>query len=487
MAMSDLLTAVNEIRENAHDYRRAEDYYYGRVGELFASPQVRRALRGQSGGFDVNLAARPVDAVLDRMRITAVAVPDDETATRRLMDEIWTPNRMDRYSKTVHWAGLVYGDAYLVVWDGDNDGSVDLFYNTPITTRVFYDPENPRRKSFAAKVWCEGEDENQVTRVTLYYPDRIEKYISDAGGSGDRDSDFQPYRPDGENWPIPNPYGQVPVFHFRTSDPYGHPEHRGAFGPQNAITKLIATQMATTDFQGFPQRYALLNSTEDLLDWDQDSETAEPGRDTDLRANPGELWKLPNTTKVGEFSTADPDAFLKPISAYIRMMAAATATPLRFFDPQGQIPSGEALRADEAPLTERITDRQDWFGEEWGEALVFASLVAGHPAPSVAVSWRPVQVVDDLTGWQAIQAKITAGVPTEHALTEAGYPSDVVSSWLAGSEEPSLATRVAMLKEIGQAAQFLGAAVQMGAITPELVAQVIDQTVGGLVTDGTQS
>lgn len=73
-------------------------------------------------------------------------------------------------------------------------------------------------------------------------------------------------------------YGAVPVFHFRTREPYGRPEHRGTFGPQNAITKLSATLMATVDYQAFPQRYALMQArgADDLFAPDPDDETAAP-------------------------------------------------------------------------------------------------------------------------------------------------------------------------------------------------------------------
>lgn len=431
--MSDLVDAVTEIREHADDYRLAADYYEGRVAELFVSPTVRRALRNAVGGFDVNLARRPVDAVLDRLRITALTVPDDDGAMRQLVDRVWTPNRMERYAKQIHWAALVYGDAYLIVWPGEDEGSVELHYNSPIGTRVFYSPENPRVKAFAAKMWTEGERDNPVTRVNLYYADRIEKWVSKPGGRAAEDGDFSQHEVDGEEWPLPNTTGAVPVFHFRTSDPYGRPEHRGAFGPQNAITKLSATLMATVDYQGWPQRYALMSAgSDDLIDWDDDDEEQNPrDRDSSLQANPGGLWKLPDTAKVGQFDPANVDAFLKPVGHYTRLMSAATATPLRFFDPQGQIPSGEALRADDAPLSMRILDRQEWLTEEWSESLVYAAGLAGIPVRSVSVRWRPVQIVDDLTGWQTVAAKVAVGVPLEVALVEAGYPSDVVAGWMA--------------------------------------------------------
>ncbi len=484
---SDLMNAVEAIRANADDYRRAADYYHGEVPELFCSTAVRRALRGAHGGFDINLARRPVDAVLDRLAIVAVSVPGDESATRRLVDNIWVPNRMNRYSQTVHWAALTYGDGYLIEWPGD-DGAVDMFYNSPVTTRVFYKPENPRIKDYAAKLWAEGKGDQQHHRLNLYYPDGIEKWTTKPGNPGKEESDWFPYhQADGEPWPVLNPFGEIPVFHFRTGEPYGRPEHKGAFGAQNAITKLSSTLMATIDFQGFPQRYALLRAGAGAdPDWDSADETLDPdelpasGR---LRADPGTLWNLPDAEKVGQFDPANVEAFLNPLRFYARAMAASTATPLRFFEPSGDVPSGESLRADDAPLARRIEDRQDVFAEEWQAALVFAGRVVGEAFPAPDVQWDPVQMVDDEAGWRTAMLKQQAGVPARQVLTEAGYLSDLVEGWLDGSDKPNLDTRIDALTKIGQAMQYLGSAVQLGALDKGQVDTILDQVMGELIRD----
>ncbi|NIB31149.1 hypothetical protein HBB16_04505 [Pseudonocardia sp. MCCB 268] len=50
---------------------------------------------------------------------------------------VWVPNRMD--SSAPAPSRLVYGDAYLIVWPGETDGSVEMHYNPPVSTRAFYD------------------------------------------------------------------------------------------------------------------------------------------------------------------------------------------------------------------------------------------------------------------------------------------------------------------------------------------------------------
>src|SRR3546814_17791675 len=56
---------------------------------------------------------------------------------------------------------------------------------------------------------------------------------------------------------VENETGEIPFFHFRTARPYGRPEHKKAYGPQDALTKLVTTMMSTSAFAAFPQTWAL--------------------------------------------------------------------------------------------------------------------------------------------------------------------------------------------------------------------------------------
>ncbi|WP_143860713.1 hypothetical protein, partial [Nocardia cerradoensis] len=70
-----------------------------------------------------------------------------------------------------------------------------------------------------------------------------------------KENDFEPY---GDDWLVINEFGTLPVFHFTTGiDQYGKPEHEAAYAAQDAINKLLASQMASVEHYGFPTRYAL--------------------------------------------------------------------------------------------------------------------------------------------------------------------------------------------------------------------------------------
>lgn len=427
----DLTAAVTAIDAAAPAYEKAESMYCGEVDEVFASTRIKRILNDSSTEYRINLARRVVDAVLDRVRILTISIPDNPDGTRRLIEEFWTPNRVARLVKQVHRGALKFGDAYLFVWDGETDNSARAYYNSPLGVRAFYDVDNPSEMSYVAKKWETGQGKDKRTRANLYYRDRIERYISREGARGDKSEDFEQLPDEAGAWPIPNPYDQIPVFHFRTDDPYGRPEHYDAYGPQNAINKLVATHMSSADFQGFPQRWRLRNvTTTDLAGFmDNDEVEGEPDDVSDLQAGPGTVWDLNDTKAVGQFDAADPEAFLKPLNFYARAMSATTATPLRFLEPSGNHPSGESLRADDAPLSEKIGDRQTWFNDEWHSFFVFVLQIMNIAGRTVDIQWKPTQIVQDAEGWKTLQAKLEAGVPFKVVMREAGYDPQLVDQW----------------------------------------------------------
>jgi hypothetical protein len=425
--LSDLGTALAAFETKYDEYITARAYYEGDVDEVFAWARLRRMLERTGNRYRFNFAATPVDTVLNRLEISSVQVPTDQGLTTALND-IWMENQLDLESGDIHRWGLVFGECFVFVWPDEGDG-VEITYNSPLITQVIYDVEHPRRVAYAAKRWPMGDQ----VRLNLYYSDRIEKYASRVGTTTPREQDYQPYADDDNGvWPVLNPYGRVPVFHFRTERPTGRPEHRNAYGPQDAINKLVITQMSTTDYHGFPQRYALAGNSASVESSDfGDDPTDVPGGQS-LVSAPGELWWLRNVDSVGQFDPADVKNFLEPMKEYIRSMASTTATPLHYFDPSGDAPSGESLRTAEAPLVKKVSKRQRSFGATWSEALSFAiQVVTSRADVDVSVNWVQPASYDDLDFWQAALQRLSVGVPLRQVLTEAGYDPEAIDEWVA--------------------------------------------------------
>lgn len=511
----DLMEGLQALSNGLPDYHRAEMYYEATNPEFFASIRLRRALERTGTTFRFNMAKTPVDVMADRLEINAVSVQGDEEADSALQ-AIWAYNDMELESTNLHRRAGEFGDAYVIVWpssrpdqeDEEDDQSdeleendllpVDIFYNSAKTTRLVYDVENPRYKKFAIKKWTVpaqlGIKSKPPTRVNLYYPDRIEKYISTPNSKGNQRKDWKRYSDEGDTeWPVANPFGEIPVFHYRTGTPYGDPEHRAAYGPQDAINKLIITHAATIDYHGFPQRYLLSeagNQSDELADFDTSDDInrfEDTGHDSTLRAGPGEVWWLNGVKQAGQFNPPDPQVFLAPLDVYIRMMAQVTSTPLHYFDPQTYTrlpPSGESIRAAEVPLLKKVRRRQISYGSTHRDVLRFALKCASWDGEGgrfddaqIQVRWTPAATIDDAAGWAMIKAKQDAGVPPRQTLIEAGYEEDQVDSWLPyGGDD--LDHRVELLVKIGTAAQALGTAAGFGVIDAPTVQAMIMKIMG---------
>jgi len=246
----------------------------------------------------------------------------------------------------------------------------------------------------------------------------------------------------------------VPVFHFRNDRPYGQPEHKGFYGPQDAINKLIVSHMAGVDYQSFPQRWALIEGdgdTSEAADVDEDEFTfridGEDGtsttgtRDSEGRSqfssDPGSLWYMTGVKGVGHFEIADPDVFLKPMERYLRFGAQITTTPLRMFDyERAQLPSGQSQSQADGPFVKKVRNRQLSYGGEWQDLFTFALRIMGIEDIEVMVLWAPPQTVDDADGWQTIGLKLAAGVPFDQVMREAGYQDDEIKTWPKPSKNP---------------------------------------------------
>ncbi|XGU20429.1 phage portal protein [Rhodococcus sp. 3Y1] len=210
------------------------------------------------------------------------------------------------------------------------------------------------------------------TRVNLYYSDRIEKYLSTSERlpMTVKDTDFEPFIDEqtDENGSVANPFGQIPVFHFTTGvDQYGRPEHINAYGPQDMITKMLVSQMASVEHYGFPTRWMLRDAnsvSNPLSDVDDDADDV-------LDSAPGQVWDLAGITKVGQFQVAAPETYIAPYREYVRAMASVTDTPLHYFENTHTNVSGESPRAAEAPLVKKVRTRQLAIGHTLRQMFVF--------------------------------------------------------------------------------------------------------------------
>lgn len=494
LAAADPTTIVDDLDEGlkAMDkadraYGKAQLYYEGNFPEVFASPRLRAALARTGMDFRLNFAKTPVDAVVSRLRINAITSPVEGVQER--IKAIWDDNQLDLFATLSFRRACEFGDSYLLVWpDPKLPCGVRVYLNNPRIMRILYDAENEIEKRFAIKRWTDGNSK----KAFLYYADRVEKYITKPGQSGNTRQDWIRYQDPGDDtWPLPNDFGEVPVFHLRTDFQYGQPEHLNAYGPQNLVHKMVMGHAAGADYHALPQRYALLKegtTSNDFAVGDEDefaysidtgaTSQADDGR-AQMRSEPGSLWLLSGIEGMGEFGAADPQVFIAPMEFYVRAMAQICVTPIHYFDTIGQTPSGESLRTMEAPFVEKVESRQLLFGSAWRDAIDFAIFVAlSIEDPQIDVHWNPCASVSDAATWQTAKVKNELGVPARQLLMEyGGYQEEQVEAWLEEGAQ-SLEQQIETLNALGMAAQGVAVAVQLGVIDAADVQALLARMLG---------
>jgi hypothetical protein len=511
--LADIRGALAGIAERAEQYEQARDYDSINLWESEEDSRAGRLLRQAGVEYDPNYCSVVINAIGDGMVIDGVSAvrdpeakdPDyddlpaeDEEATQ-VVNAIWEAQKMGQFYPSWQRKGLRDGDAYVMLWavSGTDIETVagqlisdltpdqlNITYMDPMSSRLFYDSENPRIKSHFAWVNIvpadpeSGDDKRVVWRLNLMYSDRIERYVTaprSASSKEPRAEDFMPYVPDPDDdgpvdgdgylqedlngWQIPNPFGTVSVFHLRTDVQYGMPVHINAYGPQDAIGETIERMMTTMAFQSWPQTYALQeaenmaqqNIREDPLadDYDDglddfgddtDRDTARDRADmsnetgTDLEATPGGMLVLKGFKAVSQLQTADPSVFLEPWREFAKTVADTTGTPPWTFRAiGGEIPSGVALDIAREPQTSRRQRCAHLFGAELTDLLELAAAACGYEL-TATVQWAPFQVVDETERWTLVKLRTDAGVPLEHALIMAGIPARQARQWAEEKE-----------------------------------------------------
>lgn len=475
MASTKLLRqALKELEDAKPAYVEADKFYTGSFVEPFQSVVMQRLLGRKEVNYKAVLSAVPVDAVVEKLEIVDIQTDDPEDTAE--LQGVWKANQMQFVHKSAIRAAEKFGDAYIFVWPeyGETDADVEPLltgvitcYQSPLKVRVFYSDTNPAQKTHAVKRIKTGNAKQE--RAWLYLEDgTIEVYETPANKNGIEDFSYVE--------DVPNPVGAIPFIHLRNDLPYGRPIHEKAYGPQNQLTKFLVNEVSGSDFNAFPQRYALAKTRSasqggDDIDWSGSDETI-PDQDENvvskLVSGPGRIWDLSGFDSVGQFSSADVEQYLKPIAKAVELMAVATGTPIYYFTADsvgGGTPSGESIRQRDARLNTKAEWHQRHLDAGFEEMLyLVAELLFDAPEDmSINIKWKPIEYVSETEKLELVQKKIELGIPVAVAFAEAGYDEDTVREWLAGQpNDAELLRRVTLLNTLGDAMQKLGTAAALG-------------------------
>lgn len=493
---ADLEQAVTEILKHAPEYQKAYRYWRGKQDEVFASPNLRAQLyQANQGRYDVSIGKRVVSAVTDRLEVTSVDVDDTMSAE---LEDLQISNHMDIKQPDLFQKAVTYGDMYVTVWpEPGDDSEVEIVLRSPEVMRAFYDDENEDKLLYVGLTWLPRD---RRRRVTLFYDDRIERYIGkkkEESSTATKAKDYMPYTPDAgdpEGWYEPHDYGRVPVFHLRTATPYGISELEDVYGAQNLLTKQIVTLAAATEGYGWPLRAALskagtLGDRSAAAGWDDQqnvpvsSQLNARQRGPNIRTNPGDIVKLHDTDSLVSLPPADVNNFVQPIELALTLVNTVSGKNVYSHNATRADASGVAQQERDRPLVKIVQAYQRLFGAALKDMYEFALLIRGHADAVVTLAWSEAQLVDDVQSANTAIAKQSAGVPQDETLVEMGYLPKQVEEWSKGTELTNLETRVKLVNEIGTALQGIGGAQQLGIVSPEIVQAVLQFVLQGIISD----
>lgn len=462
------------------------DYYEGRHNLKYADQKFRAAFGALFAHYAENICELVVDACTERMHVQGFrmgAKPRGLTRLRQVAagslanvqsndveapdDDawgMWQANQLDAQSVILHQGSLIESASYVGVWINPDDAKHPLMSVLDArTTLVIADYENPLKRRAGLRRW--RDDWTGRVFATLYLPDNTYKYQAIAGFAPvvppvlPEDADrlqfgmlagWERREVPGEPWPLPNPLHKVPIVPFVNKPKLGMlglSEIATTIPINDAINKLVADMLVTAAFAAFPQRWGInLPLVENRETGEVEFATGplEPGSDR--------LWGFgatePGTAEIkfGEFTVASLDPFVKAIEQRLQMAATITRTPHHYIlGGQGSFPSGEALRAVEAPLVTKVTAKELFLGESHEEVIRLGFMILGDKRGQVQDSETIWADPENRTESQHVDALLKMGA--------LGVPREIL--WEKWGASP---TEIARWKEIEAEAKATGLA-----------------------------
>jgi hypothetical protein len=411
--LKDLKIVYEALTAKQSRHNELWNYYDGKHRMKWTNEKLQEIFRNENLVACENWCSVIVDAPNDRIQLERMDVPDNEQASTRLT-EIITETQLDLDQDSVHLDAILTGEAYVIAWKRE-DGTIEAYYNDARNVTAVYEADRPDMMRVAGKWWV---DDAKRRRITLYYPDKIE-YWRSTNEVQNQSCTFsaghwQRFTDDEADGIGENPFGQIPVFHFR-SDRRSTSCLQNAISLQDTVNKTLADMMVCSEFGAYPQRWMI----------------AHVDGEGQLPYGPGRTLALPPADKdtqpvsVGTFEAANLANFTGVIDNLAQAMAVISRTPKHYFWAQGGVPSGEALIAMEAPLNKRVERYIKRFRAIWDRLGRFLLVLDGlgdvEKVESVFADHRTVQPIMEAT---IRKTNVDAGVPLRTQLRDEGWSED---------------------------------------------------------------
>lgn len=386
-----LARLLKQLRARHTDMQLWDSYYRGKQPLAFASDKFREAFGDRFPAFTSNFCSLVVDGTSERLEVSGFRFGAPENDAK--VWEIWQANELDAHSQLAHTEALIKGASYALVEPAVAGGIPTITIEDGLEAIVERNPRRPTERRAGLKAWV--DDEGHVLAY-VYLPDAIAKYRS-RRPMGDRplmawpDQDwltwsvdnFEPWQPQGEDWPLRNALGVVPLVELPNRPRlgrYGQSEVEPIRSNQDAVNKYRCDALIASEFAAFPQRYLLNYET---------ATDPETGRAKEpFRAAIDRLWTVPPpdpdeegnagpTPVMGQFAAASLEPYERMITLEVGHISSISRMPYTALlgNPQSVPASAESTKASEAGLIRKLGRSELFLGQGW-EAVIRVALLA---------------------------------------------------------------------------------------------------------------
>ncbi|KRF19405.1 hypothetical protein ASG90_20545 [Nocardioides sp. Soil797] len=425
MSIVNILEGLSrKLDETSPPLRDLDAYYSGSQPLAFLSAEAKEALGDRLRVLQTNYPRLVVDSIAERLRVKGFTVNGTPALD---IYAAWEAAGMEDSHGVAHTEALTLGRSFVTVW-ADSTGAPVITVESPHEVAVVRDPLS-REVTAAAKRWRE----DGRARATLLLPDRIYHYVSSA-----RVPEGGVIPPEGWQHMANrrNPLGEVPVVPFvnrgRLLDVDGVSEMRDVTDLSDAIAKLLADLMVSSEFGSRPRRWAtgMEVKEEQATDADGTPLTDEVGDPVMVAVNPfgngpSRVWQAEEPdASFGQFPTADLTGYGSAVELMLQSISAVSGLPAHYLGIHGDQPaSADAIRSAEASLVARCHARMRSFGPSWAKVASLTAAVQNGSRPQrVEVVWDSPETRTVAQEADAVTKLVQANImPTEEALARLGY------------------------------------------------------------------
>lgn len=432
-----LNAAADMGAERLGAYSLYEQYANGDKGVPLLA-RAREYLQRSGLPYTENFQGLIVKSHKRRLKLLGFQVEDNEDASDWLTNTWFGRARGDRLQGVVHLETLKLADGFVIVdWDNEKQRP-RATWNHPSRVKPVYDDDGDELL-YVVKCWPTSRISDQnptgatIRRLTLYYPDRIEKWFSPDNGAGG-DGLWAPYLVDKDEdgivqWPIPwtmngsfdgEPIG-INVFHFKEqpgAGDFGVSVLRDPIRLQDALDKQSVDLHMVMDQLGWRWPY-ISGLTED--------------QQKALKLAIGDMVKLPKDATMGQLEGQDPRPASEVLMSTLVRMAAVSSTPMHELISGGEQPSGESRKMAESAIVAASYDRHVYFGNTWEDVARMANrlgVVFGDGVPvidpeaEIDAVWDSPETRDEKLEGESLLIDQELGASRASTLRKRGYDPD---------------------------------------------------------------